>query len=93
MKPCRMCDKDFEPRSRTQVFYSRSCASAFQHAVSPRPRTPGAYQLSAEDTGGEGGVRVAVPEGRARVVAAVVGTSCPAAGGWSPRRMRRLTMS
>ncbi len=36
----KAADHDFEPASRAQAFCSKRCASGYQYAVNPRPRTP-----------------------------------------------------
>jgi 5-methylcytosine-specific restriction endonuclease McrA len=81
VKPCRMCDRDFTPRQRTQEFCSRSCAALYQHAVNPRPRKPGARKWSAKTPEQKAIYQSReYRQARERLVTAALGKPCPGCG-------------
>jgi 5-methylcytosine-specific restriction endonuclease McrA len=75
MKPCKMCDADMVPRSRTQVFCSRSCAASYRQAV--RPHRSGAKRWAGKDPEAQAAYGSAYRRARDSVVAAALGSVCP----------------
>jgi 5-methylcytosine-specific restriction endonuclease McrA len=81
MKPCAMCDKDMEPRTRTQRFCSVSCAQKYRWALVPRK--PAATRTREWKKSPESMAIYRAPEyrrARAQVVAAAIGKPCPGCG-------------
>ena len=79
MKPCRYCDKDFEPASRAQAFCSRQCAALHQHTVNPRPRRAHT-RWAAKTATQKAAYGREYRRARDQVVGAAVGMPCPGCG-------------
>ena len=79
MRPCRYCDRDFQPAVRSQAFCSRRCASLHQHAINPRERRSSARWAPKTEQQRKA-YGSAYRRARDHVVAAAIGTACPGCG-------------
>jgi 5-methylcytosine-specific restriction endonuclease McrA len=80
MKPCRMCDRDFVPRTRTQAFCCRSCAQLHRQAVAPRRQRSGPKPWAGKTPEAKAAYGSEYRKARDRVVAAALGSPCPGCG-------------